>query len=137
MGRDKFTTKKDRLNFIRNLITYSFSNTAIAEEFAQHYGVTLRTAWKYVALVRKRFLEEVKEKTADNILDEYNQLIDKYELMDPKLARDYRIQRDKILGIIQQKVDITSGGKDIQQFVFGNFKPPTEDEDGTTKDKDL
>lgn len=116
MGQYPIIERKERLDFIRNLITHSFSDQRIAEEFAEHYNLCLRQAWRYVRVVRQRFLKEVKEKTLENILDEYNQLIDKYELRDPKLAKDYRQQRDKILGIIQTKVDITSGGEKLTEI---------------------
>lgn len=113
MTKLRSNDKSVRIAFVRDLITMGYSNAQIIDAFITKFKTQQRAAYRYINIVLDFLHSEVKEKTVEQILTEYNELIKKYEAFDPRLAKEYRMHRDKIFGYLQQKIDITSGGKEL------------------------
>lgn len=116
MSKDRANkaTKAQRIDFVHKLIADGLLKYQIVDKCMDEWKISARAVEKYLTHVYNFLHEQTKNNnTVETILAEYQKLIAKYEAKDPKLAHQYRLQRDKILGISTQKVDVTSNGKDI------------------------
>lgn len=102
---NKFT-KAERLKLISELLADGKLSYEIYDICKEKWGICERQVRRYLDIVYKYLGEQVKEKDKDKIILEYDRLIAKYEAKDPKMAYLYRLQRDKILGISSEKINL-------------------------------
>lgn len=126
---DKLTRQK-RLKRVRELIGKGMMNYQIEDQLSEEWGLAKRTINRYLQQVYSFLRSNLSQNDKEKILLEYNELIQRYDDFDTKLALQYRIQRDKILGLITTRMDLTSKGEKITSFNFGNIN---ENEDTDTE----
>lgn len=106
-----------RVARICELITLGYLTYEIISICSGEWGLSKRTVERYTQQIHQFLAKEVKEKDREMILIEYDRLINKYQLQgNDRYASLYRERRDKIQGLYQQKVDITSDGKPITEI---------------------
>lgn len=105
MGRCSKSNKEDRIRRVMDLLGEGRMTYDIVNICQKEWGCGRRAIEKYIQHIYTFLNKSLQEKDKDKILLEYSNLIEKYEKIDKRLARDYRLQRDKILGISIDRVD--------------------------------
>lgn len=99
-------TSEERVKYVMSLIAKGYLTHQIISDCQKQWGIGQRAIEKYLTKVYALLKNEVSAADKDRVLVEYQALIQQCELSgDKKLAKEYRFQRDKILGLHTQKVE--------------------------------
>lgn len=113
--------KMERANQVLKMLGDGYFTYQIIDVIQKEWSIGPRAAKRYITYCYKFLKTEVNKKDRDSFVVEYETLIQKYERMgNSKMAYLYRVQRDKILGLVVEKRDLTSGGKSIEMPFFPN-----------------
>ena len=107
------TTRDNRIRYITELIANGCMRHEIVSICSKKWKISTPTIDRYLKIVYDFLKTDLNNEDREKILLEYTTLIERYEKKDPKLAKEYRFQRDKIMGISIERKDITSNGKTI------------------------
>ena len=116
------------------------SNKTILDFLQNDLGYKQTYSYELLGLARKR-IQEIWDKNAEAHLEEAKgQLEDMLEnsirQKNMKLALDIRKEINKLMGLYAaEKIDITSGGKEITEIKLIQIKSKEDLEDGGTDDK--
>ena len=122
MGKVNSITAEQRIERVLELLGEGYFTFQLVAILKAEWGIDKRGIQKYLtkayAYLKKNTLN--KEEKKEQILRQYETLALKFERKgDSLMAYKYRLQRDKILGLGQENIDITSGGKVIRVIVPG------------------
>ena len=93
-----------RIQRIYDLIGDGYLTFQIVKICGDEWGIGRRAVEKYLTKVYA-FLREGSLKSREDVIVEYNKLIRKHEEENPELALKYRMHRDKILGLMVDRVE--------------------------------
>lgn len=127
MSRINRMKRLERIEKVGEMIGDGYFTYQIVEYCSKEWGVSSRTAERYIQQVTQFLKKQLNSSDKEKILLEYDKLIHKYEKMgNAKIALEYRKHRDKITGLGIDKVE-HSGSVQIETIRLKEIKKPDEE----------
>lgn len=124
MKRINKIQRLERIDKVGQMIGDGYFTYQIVDFCAKEWGVSSRTAERYIEQVTKFLKKQLNSGDKDKILLEYDRLIQKYEqLGESRIALEYRKHRDKITGLGVDKIE-HSGSVQIETIRLKEIKRP-------------